>query len=320
VNRSIASAMLFCTAFLCATRPVIAVTMAWSSVGNPGNAADPLTGFGAVPYSYNIGTYDVTNNQYVAFLNSNDPTGANTLGLYDSLMSIKYNSGAANGTKYNVISGDGNQPIDYETWYSAIRFANWLNNGQVPGSTETGGYTLLGGTPTPSNANSITRNAGASIFLPNVNEWYKAAYNIPGTNSYYQYPTSSNTAPTASVPTGAINSANFDNVVGHLTDVGAYSGTTSPYGAFDMGGNLYQWTETFTGFSPNVRGGSFGNPFDDLLSVSQAGGGAGSDNAEVGGFGFRLASVITVPEPSSVILAALGLGGLVVYGWRRKRD
>jgi formylglycine-generating enzyme required for sulfatase activity len=28
--------------------------------------------------------------------------------------------------------------------------------------------------------------------------------------------------------------------VGNLTDVGAYAGTTSPYGAFDMGGNVYR--------------------------------------------------------------------------------
>ena len=30
------------------------------TVGNPGNAADPSTGYGAVPYTYQMGTYDVT--------------------------------------------------------------------------------------------------------------------------------------------------------------------------------------------------------------------------------------------------------------------
>ena len=44
-------------------------------------ATPPMaTGYGAVDYSYNIGTYDVTVGQYVAFLNANDPTGANPLG------------------------------------------------------------------------------------------------------------------------------------------------------------------------------------------------------------------------------------------------
>ena len=32
-------------------------------IGNPGNAADPTTGFGSVAYSYNIGSTEVTNAQ-----------------------------------------------------------------------------------------------------------------------------------------------------------------------------------------------------------------------------------------------------------------
>ena len=60
--------------------------MDWSLVGNAGNAADPTTGIGAVDYEYRIGTYEVTNAQYAAFLNSVDPTGSNTLGLYNSFM------------------------------------------------------------------------------------------------------------------------------------------------------------------------------------------------------------------------------------------
>ena len=197
------------------------VTMAWSPVGNPGNAPDPATGHGAVDYSYNIGTYDVTVSQYVAFLNSNDPTGADPLGLYVSNMSsatydggVSYSSGATAGSKYGVISGDANHPINFPTFYDALRFANWLGNGQTPGSTETGAYTLLGGTPTPSNGNSITRNSDATVFIPNEDEWYKAAYYNPATSSYYSYPTSSNTAPTASGPTSAHNSANYNNAVG----------------------------------------------------------------------------------------------------------
>ena len=129
-----------------------AVTIAWSPVGDAGNANDPATGnsFGGVGYNYSIGTYDVTNSQYVEFLNAKDPTGADPLQLYNSNMSgpfnrggINYTSGAANGSKYSVISGDGNHPVNWVTWYDAIRFANWVNNGQGNSSTETGAYTLL---------------------------------------------------------------------------------------------------------------------------------------------------------------------------------
>src|SRR5262250_3270230 len=56
------------------------VTMAWTPIGNPGNACDPQSQgcFGAVGYSYSIGTYEVTNAQYTEFLNAiaaSDPTG-----------------------------------------------------------------------------------------------------------------------------------------------------------------------------------------------------------------------------------------------------
>src|SRR5262245_40161406 len=60
-----------------------AVTMAWTTIGDPGNAAD-ATGFGAVGYVYAIGTYEVTNAQYAAFLNAK--AAADPLGLYNPSM------------------------------------------------------------------------------------------------------------------------------------------------------------------------------------------------------------------------------------------
>jgi probable HAF family extracellular repeat protein len=306
-----------------------AVTMSWSPVGNPNNPPDPLTSLGAVSYSYDIGTYDVTNSQYVAFLNSNDPTGANALHLYNALMSnatfggINYSSSALNGSKYSVISGAGNHPVNEVTFYSTLRFANWLNNDQVAGSTETGAYTLLGDTPTPSNGTSVMRSAGAMIVLPSLSEWYKAAYYNSATGSYFQYPNSTNAAPIASLPTGAINSGNFGSVVGKPTDVGAYTGTTSPYGVYDMGDNVYQWIEANIG--PGISRGFAGAPYsagsDNSLSQYLINGGFGRQ-PDVGynDLGFRVAMLIPVPEPSSVVLAALGLIGLAAWGWRRKRS
>lgn len=297
-----AAILLICLAALFSTT-AFGVTMSWSPVGNPGNAPDS-TGLGAVNYSYNIGTYDVSVGQYVEFLNAKDPTGSNTLGLYTEATGvITYSPGAAVGSKYSVPVGTANHPVSYVNWFDAARFANWLGNGQGNADTETGGYTLLGGTPIPSNAETITRNPGAKIFLPSADEWYKAAYYNPTTASYYQYPTSSNTAPTAEGPPGGANSANYLEVVGELTDVGAYSGTTSPYGAFDMGGDVWQWTEapssTFFGFSRDLRGGAYlSTQSSDLLSSSYPYPATPDDSHY--DFGFRLASV---PEPSSLALA-----------------
>jgi formylglycine-generating enzyme len=320
MSRIFAPLWFFCSIFLFAASPAAAViitpvTIAWSPVGNPGNAADPATGLGSVGYAYKIGTFDVTNNQYVAFLNAKDPTGANALGLYNFEMSNPNDLGGINnfnGSAYTVIPGHGNLPANHITWYDAIRFANWLNNGQGNGSTETGAYTLLGGTPTPSNGPSITRNAGATVFIPSENEWYKAAYYNPATSSYFFYPTSSNTAPHGTFPTATPNSANyFQGGPGKLTDVGAYSGTTSPFGAFDMGGNVFQWIETLTSSTTRgSRGGSFSTVVGELQSTS---GNADFIATNFNNFsGFRVASV---PEPSAGALAVMVCG---LLWWKRK--
>ena len=323
MHRFFAPLLLLCASFFLAPQSASAVTIAWSPVGNPGNANDAATGnlYGGVGYNYNIGTYDVTASQYAEFLNAKDRTGANTLGLFNDAMSgslwgaISFSAGNANGSKYGVIAGRGIHPANDVSWYDAIRFANWLNNGQGSGDTETGAYTLLGGTRIPTNGNSITRNAGATVFLPSENEWYKAAYYEPGTSSYFQYPTSSNTRPTASSPTALPNHVNFSpGGPDNLTDVGAYSGTTSPYSAFDMGGNVFQWNEALiSGSSRGLRGGSFS--YSDSYPLISSSRGYGNPSYEVSGVGFRVATVV-VPEPSTGVLSAIACA--MLWWWRKR--
>ena len=177
------------------------------TVGNPGNAADTAvmttdgtTGYGSVPYTYQMGKYDVTNAQYAEFLTAK-ATSSDPLALWNSNMGSQggiIRSGSGPYT-YTITSGMANMPVVDVTWYDTLRFANWLDNGQGNGSTETGSYNLLGGTPTPSNASTISRNAGAKWVLPSENEWYKAAYYDPtlnnGSGGYWLYPTRNNTAP-----------------------------------------------------------------------------------------------------------------------------
>jgi len=326
---NLAKSIFFCGAVLVFVADASAVTMSWSMVGDTGNAADPADGdvstpgiqhFGAVAYPYKIAAFDVTTSQYVEFLNAKDPTGANSLGLYNSEMSnpsyavLSFNSGNSNGNKYNAISGRGNYPVNGTNWFNAIRFANWMNNGQGNGDTEGGAYTLLGGTPTPSNSNSITRQVGATVFLPSEDEWYKAAFYNPATSSYFLYPTSSDTPPIASSPTALPNHANFLPGGPHsLTDVGAYTGTSSPYGAYDMGGNVFQWNEAF--FDVSRRGFRGGNYYNNSIAMRSSITNYIDPAFGSNGFGFRLASV---PEPSTLSLAVLGLIGLAAWGWRRQ--
>jgi formylglycine-generating enzyme required for sulfatase activity len=315
MKRNFALLLLLSANSLSGLRSAMAVTIATVPVGNPGNAPDVLYAygpFGSVGYEYRIGNYEVTNDQYAGFLNAK--ATADLLGLYSIDMgSIEQRGGIARSGSdgsysYSTISGRGDMPVNNVNWYQAVRFANWLNNGQGNGDTETGSYTLLGGTPEPSNGASISRNLGAKVFLPSEDEWYKAAYYNPASNTYSQYPTGSDAVPTAEVPPGGDNSANYESVVNaDLTKVGAYTTSHSSYGAFDMGGNVYEWNESYYpgGVFPNgpdrgLRGGWYGG-FEFEMRASTV-------TMQVplyGSFynGFRIA---TIPEPSTAVLLVIG--------------
>ncbi len=294
-----------------------AVTFQWATVGAPGNTADAevmndgTSGYGSVGHVYRISKYEVTHTQYAEFLNAVDPTGTNSLGLYNGnigVSGISLTSGNTDGSKYVVRAGNETQPVGAVTFYNTLRFANWLHNGQGNGDTETGAYTLLGGTPVPSSANSITRNTTANVFLPSEDEWYKAAYYNPATNSYFDYATSSNTVPTAVAPPGGSNSASYSGAGGR-TSVGAYTNSVSPFGTFDQTGNVWEWNETLiSGTLRGIRGGSFPNGADILPASFRLIGGTPPTTQGVA-IGFRVAS--TVPEPTSLAILALGSLALI---------
>ncbi|MCA9236770.1 MAG: SUMF1/EgtB/PvdO family nonheme iron enzyme, partial [Planctomycetales bacterium] len=177
------------------------VTFDWAHVGNAGNAPDLQTDLsvGAVAYDYAISKTEVTNAQYVEFLNAVDPTGANSLELFSVNMTSKFggitNDGLDDGFHYVARAGREHHPVAFVSWYDAIRFVNWLHNGQGNGDTDTGAYTLLGGTPVPSNRFGVTRNPGARFWLPSEDEWYKAAFHdaTAGTAGvYFDFATGSN--------------------------------------------------------------------------------------------------------------------------------
>jgi hypothetical protein len=155
------------------------VTIDWVTVGDPGNAPDTPEkcagpNCGSVAEVYRISKYEITNAQYAEFLNG-VANEVDPFGLYVSSMAgIDFPPVPIGFERfYEVRPGFANKPVNQVTYYDALRFVNWMHNGQGPADTETGAYTLVGGTETPS---SVLFNAGASIFLPSDSEWYKAAY------------------------------------------------------------------------------------------------------------------------------------------------
>ena len=278
-----------------------------------GNVAD-TTGYGGVNYHYDMGKYEVTNAEYIVFLNAvavSDPYGLyNPSMTTDGQGGINRDSPTKNTYSYSAKPGFDNKPVNFVSYYDSLRFVNWMTNGMGSGSTESGSYTLLGNSAVPTNAGSLTRSPGAVFVMPTENEWYKAAY-FQGNGTYSLYPTGSNTTPAALGPNSTdANSANYANSAGGLTDVGAYTLAKSHYGTFDQAGNVIEKDEATINGGKGSRGGSW-----RLGATYLAGTTRDYDNAtlEFSDIGFRVAQV---PEPSTVGVVA---SGLVVMGLRRAR-
>jgi formylglycine-generating enzyme len=205
------------------------------TIGNPGNAAD-TTGnpnpTGSVSYTYRIGKYEIPESMIAK---------ANALG---SLSITTSNRGA-------------NKPATLVSWNEAARFVNWLNvnAGSVPAykfrvQPGQGGYTvneniLLWSPGDPGyDANNPYRNSRARYFLPSVAEWYKAAYYDPENGVYYNYPTGSNTIPTAVASGTAPGTAVFNQMFAPAPADYTLAGGLSPYGTMGQGGNVFEMHET----------------------------------------------------------------------------
>jgi formylglycine-generating enzyme required for sulfatase activity len=277
------------------------ITIPTVRIGYPGNAPDPATGsvYGSVAYEYNIATTEVTNAQYTAFLNAVAATDANN--LYNTDMASYYGgivrAGSAGSYTYATVAGLESDPVNFVSIFDAMRFANWLHNGQPTGpqnasTTEDGAYSL------GSSGLSVGRNATWRWAVTSENEWYKAAYFQPASlggdgDNYWRFPTSSNTVPT-------LGEANHTNSPpDRPTPVASYPANF--LGTFDMGGNVWEWNERMPfPFDRVQRGGGFFQlvSTNDLASSTRQ---IRNPSTEQSWVGFR---VSTLPGPSCPICPA----------------
>ena len=280
----------------------------------------------------------MTTAQYSDFLNHkaslSDPYSLYNIEMWENPYGCHIQRGdSSGGYTYSVATDWANRPVSSVDFWDALRFANWLHNGQDEGDTETGAYTLDG--YTGPDGLDIQRNAGAEWFLTSEDEWYKAAYYKGGgpDAGYWDYPTQSNTAPSnvgSDAYTDPGNHANYQinssYTIGspnYRTNVGEFENSLSPYGTYDQGGNVFEWNEGIDGTVRGERGGACNDGGHDARHLCASYRGENSPNNGNTASGFRLASVPEgwqpVPEPPSLLTLAFGVGGLGMALRRRRR-
>ena len=190
---------------------------------------------GTVPYTYEIGQYEITAKQYVTFLNSVDRDGSNDqlpwtgITLYSNRFSPIENPNqgqviwlehAKNGKHYALADRSwADKPMMWANMFQYLYFVNALSNGQVVNEKQSRSKSPIGFNVTLSkkyirfsdnilsgayNLNDYNyplarRQSISGFVLPSENEWIKAAYyagkDTGNGTNYYYYPTSGNEAP-----------------------------------------------------------------------------------------------------------------------------
>lgn len=202
-----------------------------------------------MPYVYDMAKYQLANDDWCEFLNAQGKEKSLRLKLYHKDMSTGVLGGInlVDGA-FCVKSGWGRKPVVYINFTSICRYCNWLTSG----NTEIGSYDMSTAVP--------FRCQGAKYFIPNNDEWYKAAY-WRG-NRYVEYPTGN------SLP--RLDQANFERgdefAVGapyYFADVEEFGENATPNGVVQMGGNAWELLENVSQGAEgclqcHYRGGSFG--------------------------------------------------------------
>jgi formylglycine-generating enzyme required for sulfatase activity len=249
-----------------------AAPLVFVTVGNPGNPGDARTGGsnGIVSYPYAISQYLIRNDQWAAFLTDVAATNGDPNGL-----SIGHNQARGGYTKtgsgtpadpyvFGLVADYQDKPVNNVRFDDVCRYCNYLHNGASNGAnTEYGAYDM-------SLSPNQVRLPGALYFLPTDDEWYKAAFYQPGimsleTNAnYWLYATAHDTLPSGAIANAEGDATNGPNNVANWADpttpLGTFdwgglsynvstvgscgSNSASYYGAYDMNGNVYEWTET----------------------------------------------------------------------------
>jgi len=209
-----------------------------------------------------MGKYEVTNGEYVKFLNAQSVIDPNWILIEDEIFcGLTGDISNPSGIEVKKSPEDyTNRPVVYVSWYGAVAYCNWLS--------EEYGYTL---------------GTGAGYRLPTEAEWEYACRGGTTTDFYWGDYTDLNMSP-----------GDIDNYCwyyyhpsynGNHHDVGLLS--PNDFGLYDISGNVWEWcsdwyqadyysssplnnpTGPVTGSYRVVRGGCWGNDANNCRSSNR---------------------------------------------------
>jgi formylglycine-generating enzyme required for sulfatase activity len=308
------------------------------TVGSPGNPAyqssnpnDFVNGRGAVDYSYRVGQYEVTTQQWSSFFNAakDRPAGDSipfvaTPLIWGAVSTTPTNPG---GQRWTVPNGNGMRPVGGIDWRTAAVFCNWLCHGANPSAPQSdflnGAYDVSTfGYNGSIFTDQLTHTPGAACYIPSWDEWLKAAHwspSNPNNNGWYQYSNSSDNPYVYGPPGVGQANAGFTSPNPFAIPLGSFPTVQSPWGLLDTAGGTQELTESVLTLSGGNRyrvldGSYFSEETFYANGLDQmAGWAAEYPHVNLLQFGLRVAS--PVPSPSSCAVA----GGMLTTLCARRR-
>ena len=163
---------------------------------------------------FELSTHEITNAQYVVFLNAVEKPGTEGQSWFGTSLNItKIHGIQGNSGTYAVMDGFAEYPVINVSWYGAKAYLDWLNQ-------------------------QSTDKAKGGWRLPTEAEWEYVARGGSEVSSAYSW---GNEVPVCDL--GAVNGAQFSGCNGDVIKVGSFTQNKHPFGLFDVHGNAWEWVE-----------------------------------------------------------------------------
>ena len=268
--------------------PVPAVTF---EMGDPWNEwdADELPVHSVTLSAYEVGKYEVTNQEYADVLNWANSRGylttasSRTVTAYGQELLDVYAGGCQigySGGPFVVESRDGysmaDHPVGDVTWYGAVAFCNWLSEShELQPCYDTDTWTC-----------DFSKDG---YHLPTEAQWERAAAWDGSIHRRYGNGSDNISCSNANYYNGSeyCNPMGFSSMP-YTSPVGHYDGAPSPVGCYDMSGNVWEWCNDWvkreytsnpvtgpegpsSGSTRVFRGGSWGSRGNSCRSAIRSG-------------------------------------------------